>query len=84
VTRFGNLIKTPRDVGFDLLQVRLHTENLNAATVTSVLAPLGRPLDVLIGGKGKLYILEYSRQINNAPDAPTLPGRILELAVKKQ
>ena len=52
--------------------------------VTSVLAPLGRPLDVLIGGKGKLYVLEYSRQTNNAPDAPTLPGRILELAVKKQ
>ena len=83
VTRFGNLIKTPRDVGFDLLQVRLHTDNLNAATVTSVLAPLGRPLDILIGGKGKLYILEYSRQTSNAPDAPTLPGRILELAVKR-
>jgi mono/diheme cytochrome c family protein len=83
ITRFGNLIKTPKDVGYDLLQVRLKDQKAQAATITTLLAPLGRPLDVHPAGKGKIYILEYSRQANNNPDLPMLPGRILELAVKK-
>jgi len=82
VARFGNLIKTPRDVGFDLLQVRLD-QKMETAKVTTVLAPLGRPLDVHLAGKGKIYVLEYTRQTDNKPDLPMLPGRILELAVKR-
>jgi glucose/arabinose dehydrogenase/mono/diheme cytochrome c family protein len=83
VTRFGNLIKTPKDVGYDLLQIRLKDDKAAAAAITTFLAPLGRPLDVHLAGKGKIYILEYSRQANNNPDLPMLPGRILELAVKR-
>ncbi len=83
VTRFGNLIKTPKDAGFDLLQVRLEGEKAEAARISTVLAPLGRPLDVHLAGKGRIYILEYTRQTDNKPDLPMLPGRILELAVKQ-
>jgi len=83
VTRFGNLIKKPRDAGYDVLQVRFKGNSFDQAEVKTVLAPLGRPLDIQLAGSGKAYILEYTRQTNNNPDAPMLPGRILELSVKK-
>jgi glucose/arabinose dehydrogenase len=82
VTRFGNLIKRPKDAGYDVLQVRLQSSSAQGAEVKTVLAPLGRPLDVHLSGKGKIYILEYTRQTDNKPDLPMLPGRIIELAVK--
>jgi glucose/arabinose dehydrogenase len=82
VTRFGNLIKTKRDVGYDLLQVRFKGDNFEKADITTFLAPLGRPLDIHLSGKGKGYILEYTRQTNNNPEFPMLSGRILELSVK--
>jgi glucose/arabinose dehydrogenase len=83
VTRFGNLIKKPKDVGFDLLQVRLEGGKRESAKISSVLSPLGRPLDVHLAGNGRIYILEYTRQIDNKSELPMLPGRILELAVKR-
>jgi glucose/arabinose dehydrogenase len=84
IARFGNLIAAPHDVGFDLLQGRVQR---NAAgdyegDFTTVLSPLGRPLDVHLAGRGKVYILEYSRNLDNKGDIPMLPGRVLELAVK--
>jgi hypothetical protein len=54
-----------------------------SAKISSVLSPLGRPLDVHLAGNGRIYILEYTRQIDNKSELPMLPGRILELAVKR-
>ncbi|HEY0455595.1 MAG TPA: PQQ-dependent sugar dehydrogenase [Verrucomicrobiae bacterium] len=81
VTRFGNLIKNPKDAGFDLLQVRMRPGN-ESAEVTTFLAPLARPLDV-VTVNGKIYILEYSRQTENRSDIGMLPGRVLELSFQK-
>ena len=86
LNRFGNFIKTPRDnVGFDILRVKLekNTQGVYEARVNTILAPLGRPIDLHLSGKGKVYICEYSRPTNNAGSF-ALPGRILELALKKQ
>ena len=83
VARFGNFIKTPKDnVGFDLLRVKLQKDDAGkyAARVETVLAPLGRPIDVHVSGPGRVYICEYSRGTNSATSF-ALPGRILELAV---
>jgi glucose/arabinose dehydrogenase/mono/diheme cytochrome c family protein len=82
VVRFGHLIKKPQDHGFDLLQMRLEKRGEGyAAKTTTVLAPLGRPLDLLPGTNRKIYILEYSRQTNNKGEFGSLPGRILELTL---
>jgi glucose/arabinose dehydrogenase len=85
LTRFGNFIKEPEDnVGFDLLQAKLRKSDQGRyeANFHTVLAPLGRPIDVHLAGQGKIYICEYTRPTNNRlPFA--LPGRILELAVQK-
>jgi hypothetical protein len=35
-----------------------------------------------LSGKGKVYICEYSRQIDNGGFNGMLPGRVLELAAK--
>jgi glucose/arabinose dehydrogenase/mono/diheme cytochrome c family protein len=85
LTRFGNFIRTPKDnVGFDLLQARLkkNSQGIYEAEIKTVLKPLGRPIDVHLSGKGKIYIAEYSRGTNNGSSyGPS--GRILELAVKR-
>jgi glucose/arabinose dehydrogenase len=85
VTRFGNLLKRPKDVGFDLLHIKLekNTSGQFVARTTQVLFPIGRPVDVHLAGKGRVYICEYSRQIENGGFVEMLPGRILELAVKR-
>ena len=44
--------------------------------------PIARPVDLHLSGKGKVYICEYSRQIDNSGFNGMLPGRVLELAVK--
>ncbi|HVY69082.1 MAG TPA: PQQ-dependent sugar dehydrogenase, partial [Verrucomicrobiae bacterium] len=84
LTRFGNFIRTPKDnVGYDLLQAKMrkNAQGHYEANFYTVLAPLARPIDVHLAGKGKIYVIEYSRPTNNAlPFA--LPGRILELSVK--
>lgn len=82
VPRFGNLLAKPEDSGFDLLSVRPRQRadgNWEVETHT-VLAPLGRPLDVHILPGGRLLILEYTRPTNFKDRLGWLPGRILELA----
>jgi glucose/arabinose dehydrogenase len=81
VVRFGHLLKKPHDHGFDLLQMRLEKRGEGyVARTTTVLAPLGRPLDLLLLNR-KVYILEYSRQTDNKGEFGSLPGRILELSL---
>ncbi len=84
LVRFGNFLTKPRDnVGFDLLQARLekNAKGVYQARIKTVLAPLGRPMDVHLGGNGKIFICEFSRGTNSATSYSP-PGRILELAVK--
>jgi hypothetical protein len=52
-----------------------------AARTNTFLAPLGRPIDIHIAGKGRIYVLEYTRPTNLKGGAGWLPGRILELSV---
>ena len=85
VPRFGNLLgppAAPEDVGFDLLSVRVDKSAAPRLTakVTTVLAPLARPLDVLSIGRGRVLILEYTRPLDFKSKAGWLPGRVLELA----
>jgi len=84
VTRYGNLGALPKDVGFDLLQVRLakNAGGVYEARVNTLLAPLARPIDVHLSGRGKVYICEYTRVLNNNGRTAMMPGRLLELAVK--
>jgi mono/diheme cytochrome c family protein len=84
LTRFGHLIKQPQDHGFDLLRVRLENPDPGhssgyVAHIDTVLAPLGRPLDIVLLNR-KAYILEYSRQTDNKGEFGSLPGRILEVS----
>ena len=84
LNRFGNFIRTPKDnVGFDILQAKLNrnAEGNYEARIFSVLAPLGRPIDIHRSGRGRVYICEYSRPTTSS-DSYAMPGRILELAVK--
>lgn len=85
VARFGNLIRAPKDIGFDLLQMRLkkNTAGVYEATTHALLPHLGRPIDVHLGAGGKIFIAEYTRLLDNNSGLPMLPGRILELSVKK-
>lgn len=84
ISRYGNLLPTPKDCGFDVLQARLekNAEGQWQAHIKTLLAPLGRPIDVHLSGKGKIYVLEYTRPTNFKANAAWLPGRILELSVK--
>lgn len=82
VPRFGNLLPVPQDAGFDVLRVQPYrdkTTGLWQAKVTTLLAPMGRPLDVHPDGKGGIYILEYTRPTSFQSRIGWLPGRILQL-----
>lgn len=84
MSRFGNFIRSPRPhMGFDILQIKLrkNAQGVYESHVHTVLAPLGRPNDVHVSGKGKIYISEYGRATNSFASY-SLPGRILELSVK--
>jgi len=86
LTRFGNFLKTPKDnVGYDVLRaaLRKNDRGVYEAEITTVLAPLGRPMDIHLGGSGRIYIAEYSRGTNSAASY-SLPGRIIELALKRE
>jgi hypothetical protein len=48
--------------------------------VTTVLAPLGRPLDIVRTGPGRAFILEYTRPRNFREKLGWLPGRVIELS----
>jgi hypothetical protein len=81
VARFGNMVNLPKDIGFDLLQVRLIGEKDGRvrARVTPFLAPVARPTDLHKSGKGKIYVCEHHRTTRNG--GPEEPGRILEISV---
>ncbi len=83
VARFGNLLDRPR-VGFDVLHVVIakDKDGVETARMKAVLFPIARPVDLHLSGKGKVYICEYSRQIDNGGFNGMLPGRVLELAAK--
>lgn len=83
LTRFGNLLPTAKDSGFDVLHIAPRLDPKTGtwhAKVTTVLAPLGRPLDVLPDGHGGLYVLEYTRPTNFKSGVGWLPGRLLQLS----
>jgi hypothetical protein len=89
VTRYGNLLGADRtgianDVGFDVLSVHLKQDSAAAwsARIESVLAPLGRPLDVIRIGPGRALILEYTRPTNFKEGLGWLSGRVIELRAK--
>ena len=86
MTRFGNLLAKPEDSGFDVLSVRPRRRSDGAweVEVHTVLAPLGRPLDVHAMPGGKALILEYTRPTNFRDGLGWLPGRIIELAPSAQ
>jgi glucose/arabinose dehydrogenase/mono/diheme cytochrome c family protein len=84
IARFGNFIRTVKESsGYDIQQAKLRRNATGKyeAEIHTVLAPLGRPIDVHVSGKGKVYILEYSRPTDRK-GSYALPGRILELSVK--
>jgi glucose/arabinose dehydrogenase/mono/diheme cytochrome c family protein len=83
LARFGNLIRTAPNSGFDVLRATLTRDAAGnyQAHIDTLLAPLGRPIDVHLSGAGKIFICEYSRGTTNAMSY-ALPGRILELALK--
>lgn len=82
VGRFGNLLKLPddEDVGFDVLLVKVERDAQGhwVAQTRTLLAPLGRPIDVQVVGR-KILVLEYTRPTNFKDQRGWLPGRILEL-----
>jgi glucose/arabinose dehydrogenase/mono/diheme cytochrome c family protein len=87
VTRFGNLLGESatgiaEDIGFDLLSVHPHRESDGSWSVRSesIFPKLGRPIDVLRIGKGRVLILEYTRSSSFKDGLGWLPGRILELS----
>jgi glucose/arabinose dehydrogenase len=85
ITRFGNLLgppAAPEDVGFDLLSAKLDKQADGGlkAGVTTVLSPLGRPLDIVRTGPGRAFILEYTRPVNFREKLGWLPGRVIELS----
>lgn len=84
IPRFGNLLgapAAPEDVGFDLLSAKLQQrpDRKWEARVETVLAPLGRPIDVIRHGD-RVLILEYTRPTNFKDGLGWLPGRVLELS----
>jgi glucose/arabinose dehydrogenase len=85
ITRFGNLLgppAAPEDVGFDLLSAKLEKKESGGwiAHVTTILAPLGRPLDIVRTSPGRAFILEYTRPTNFREKLGWLPGRVIELS----
>ncbi|MEZ0387311.1 MAG: PQQ-dependent sugar dehydrogenase [Verrucomicrobium sp.] len=78
--RFGNLIKGT-DRGYDVLQ--MHPDfTAGTTTVKRLLAPLGRPIDILTLPGHRVLIAEYCRGTNLAAGIGT-PGRVLVLEPKK-
>jgi glucose/arabinose dehydrogenase len=86
IPRFGNLLSKPEDSGFDVLTARprVRADGAWEVEVHTLLAPLGRPLDVHALPGGRVLILEYTRPTNFKDRLGWLPGRILELAPTAQ
>ena len=89
VTRYGNLLGeartgVARDVGFDVLAMKMTqtSDGKWTARTETILAPLGRPIDVLQSAPGRVLVLEYTRPTDFKNGLGWLPGRVIELAVK--
>jgi len=90
LTRFGNLLGESRtgiaeDIGFDVLSVHpsRDSDGTWSARTETIFPKLGRPLDVLRTGPGRVLILEYTRASSFKDGLGWLPGRILELSTKR-
>jgi mono/diheme cytochrome c family protein len=88
VGRLGSFLAGPKEGeehGFDVLHMKMQQQSDGSwtARTNTFLAPLGRPIDLYIADQGKLFVLEYTRATNLKGGAGWLPGRILELTVKK-
>ncbi|HSH93664.1 MAG TPA: PQQ-dependent sugar dehydrogenase, partial [Roseimicrobium sp.] len=83
ITRFGNLLKKPKDVGFDILQARITPLKGGGyeASMKTVISPLARPIDLFVAEGGKVFIAEYTRPLDHKSGLPQMPGRILELTI---
>jgi glucose/arabinose dehydrogenase len=85
VTRYGNLLDESRtslvDSGFDVLSMKLTRAGDGSWTshTTTVLGPMGRPIDVVRTASGTALILEYTRPTNMRDGLGWMPGRIVEL-----
>lgn len=88
VGRLGSFLAGPaegEEHGFDVLHMKMErrADGGWTARTNTFLAPLGRPIDVHLAAPGKLYVLEYTRANDLKSRAGWLPGRVLELTVKK-
>jgi mono/diheme cytochrome c family protein len=84
VGRLGSFLLGPaaeEEHGFDVLHLKMErrADGSWAARTTKFLGPLGRPVDLHIADKGKIYVLEYTRPSQLRGGAGWLPGRVLEL-----
>jgi glucose/arabinose dehydrogenase len=80
VPRFGPLLAKP-EVGFDVLQVRLHPPRADGrieAEVKRWLAPAARPVDIHLC-KRRVYLCEFSSGATSLSKPIEAPGRVLEL-----
>ena len=90
VTRFGNLLGESRtgiaeDIGFDVLAVhpKRADDGTWSARTETIFSKLGRPIDVLRIGPGRVLILEDTRASSFKDGLGWLPGRVLELSVER-
>ncbi|TLD71808.1 c-type cytochrome [Phragmitibacter flavus] len=81
--RFGNLLKREKDVGFDVVHIQPNESSNRSAKVTTLLAPLGRPIDLLVLPGHQILIAEYCRGVTFAAGIGT-PGRLLILRPKSK
>jgi glucose/arabinose dehydrogenase len=84
VGRLGSFLLGPQadeEHGFDVLHMKMQrrADGSWAARTEKFLGPLGRPIDLHVAGKGRLYVLEYTRPSSVKGGAGWLPGRVLEL-----
>lgn len=77
ITRFGNLLAAPVDVGFDVLQVTLNKDSAGFRC-RRLLGPLGRPIDLIALPGHRLVIAEFCRGTSHAAGVGS-PGRLLVL-----
>lgn len=86
--RLGSFLAGPgpdEEQGFDVLHLKMERRADGGwdARTTTFLAQLGRPIDVFVGAPGLIYVLEYTRPTDLRGKAGWLPGRILELSMRK-
>ena len=83
VSLFGNLLDV-KQAGFEMLHLDLTKGKDGKYKMKSetFLAPMARPVDLHLAGKGKVFILEYARDVHHEGGfALNMPGRLLELSV---